>query len=253
MKKVFSILMVALLATLSLSSCKKDNSGQGGDDPTAKKIARITKLGDYKFSYNANGTVSSVVEDWGDGSYALNFVYNGTSININDSEGTVYKVTLNDKGLASKVEIVGDATFTYTYDANGFCIDCKKDGKDQCQQSIDDLCVMYWTRAAKNDDGTVDHWRHKDHTYLSKDNLGDLHPEWAEDFGQKRWFYETGLLGRGSSKLMSTAQWDDAEKIAKYEYVYDANGLVTKETKNYGMPGALEFDTEYVIEWELLK
>ncbi|MCQ2183977.1 MAG: DUF4595 domain-containing protein [Bacteroidales bacterium] len=253
MKKIFSIAMVAL-AAIAFTSCNKNNNGDNGGEETVKKIARIVKLGDYSFTYNANGTVKSVTENWDGGSETHDFVYEGSNLTIKVGDVTKYTVELNDKGYATKVNKISDAAvYTYTYDAAGFCVSCKLNGVDACQQSIDDNCVEYWTRAKKNDQGEFDHWRHKDHTYLSKDNLGDLHPEWAEDFGQKRWFYETGLLGRGSAKLMSTAQWDDSEKWAKYAYEFDSNGLPTKETKNYGEKGKEEFDTEYTITWELIK
>lgn len=248
--------MVALAATLTLASCKKDNGGQGGDDPTVKKIARVTRVGDYHFTYNQDGTVKDVTEIWGDqptDRETHTFYYNGKNITIKVGDVAKYEVTVNDKGLATTVKnCAKDETYTYTFDKDNFCIDAKCNGVDVCQQAVNDLCVDYWTRASKKEDGSLDHWRHKDHTYLSKDNLGDIHPEWAEDFGQKRWFYETGLLGRGSAKLMSTAQWDDAEKLAKYEYEYDSKGLVTKETKYYGLEGKMDLDTETVFEWQML-
>lgn len=257
--KKYLLFAAAALAAFSFTACQEKNGPENGkEDESFKKIARITKMGDYVFSYNDNGTVASVVETWGDGPddcYALNFVYNGTSLKINDSEATVYEVTLNDKGLATAVKNCADnVTYTYEYDNAGFCVKCKKDGADQCQQSINDNCVDYWTRMKKKDDGTFDHWRHKEHSYnTAQPNLGGVHTEWAEDFGQKRWFYETGLLGRASEYVCATAQWDDAEKLAKYEYEYDANGLITKETKYYGKDGAMDFDDEKTFEWELLK
>ena len=252
MKKIFTFALVALAATVALSSCKKDNSGQGGDDPTAKVTARIVKMDGYSFSYNKDGKVSAVTESWDGGSETHEFTYEGNKLTIKKEGVAVFNITLNDKGLATTVDKVGEAVYTYSYDANNFCVSCKKDGVDQCQQAIDDYCVQYWTRINTKEDAATRPWRHKDHTYLTKDNTCGIHSEWAEDFGMKRWFYETGLLGRASAKYMKTAQWDDAEKIAEYTYEFDANGYITKETKMYGKPGALEFDDEHTFEWQAI-
>ena len=67
------------------------------------------------------------------------------------------------------------------------------DGEDACRQNVTNECVDYWTRK-----GDGDTWRHKEHTYTTTENVGAVHTEWAEDCGIKRWFYESGLVGRAS-------------------------------------------------------
>ncbi len=103
------------------------------------------------------------------------------------------------------------------------------DGEDACRQNVTNECVDYWTRK-----GDGDTWRHKEHTYTTTENVGAVHTEWAEDCGIKRWFYESGL--------------------AEYTYEFDSvTGAISKETKNYGEPCALEFDCEFKFTWEAIK
>ena len=84
------------------------------------------------------------------------------------------------------------------------------------------------------------------HTYYSNVNAAGIHGEWDEDVKVKRWFYETGLVGRASAQIMRTAWWygvvnDDktevkqeyAAKLAYYPLNVDANNCVIVETKLY--------------------
>ncbi len=79
----------------------------------------------------------------------------------------------------------------------------------------------------------------KEASYLSEKNLGCVNTHWAEDAGFPRWVWEARLLGNTSVYLMHSCEWHNfsgmAGKAAVYTYEFDANGLVTAETKYYGV------------------
>ena len=98
-------------------------------------------------------------------------------------------------------------------------------------------------------------WRKKKHTYYTTVNNAGIHGEWDEDVKAKRWFYETGLLGRASAHVMRTAWWygivsDDkttvkpeyAAQLAYYPLDVDANNCVVTETKLYDTKEKYEAD-----------
>ena len=103
----------------------------------------------------------------------------------------------------------------------------------------------------------------KDATYLDKLNIGCIQTHWAEDLGFKRWAWEARLFGNTSVNLMEACVWHNfgdvmAEKTAVYTYEYDNNGLVTKETKYYGVwnetdTTGMDKDNEVTFTWEKIK
>ena len=251
-------LVFALVAMVALVSCKKDNPG-GDDEKAFKQTARMKTLiavysdgeESWEYTYNAQGRVSQVVAAWAGEPYStFTFTYSGNTCVVKDGDKNAYDIDLNDKGLATKIkDYVENKTIDLFYDADGFITSALINGEDACQQSVTNECVDYWTRK-----GDGDTWRHKEHTYTTTENVGAVHTEWAEDCGIKRWIYESGLVGRASRYCCATAQWADRTALAEYEYQFDATtGAISKETKNYGEPGALEFDCEFKFTWEAIK
>ncbi len=255
--------LAALTAFAALMvGCKKDNGGNDNskdDDTQITREWRIKTLGDswsepYTFSYDSKGRVASVVS----ASDNRVFSYDGNTLTITDNGSLEYTITLNSDGFATKV-VSADHTWEITYDANGYLIKGVKDGEQCTSQSIEDGNVLYWTRYDKEHD----FWRMKEATYLTDKNLGCIQTHYSEDLGFSRWAWEARLFGNTSVNLMESCIWHNygdeyAAKTAVYEYEKDANGVVTKEVKYYGVwngtdVSGMDVDTETVFTWEKIQ
>lgn len=233
MKKFFAISAMAVV-TMSFISCEKDdkkNDGNGDGSVKIEREWRVKTMSGYTYNYNSDGKVASVVSK--DDNRV--FEYSGNKLTIKDNDVIEYTMTLNNKGFATAVENA-DHKWAIEYDADGYMIKGTKDGVQCTSQSISDGNILYWTRF----DDKNNFWRMKDATYLDKLNIGCIQTHWAEDLGFKRWAWEARLFGNTSVNLMEACVWHNfgdvmAEKTAVYTYEYDANGLVTKETKYYGV------------------
>ena len=268
------LLMMAALAITTVS-CKKDGEDEGEDEakiPVAtyrvKNLMKSwegddMKSGDmYSYSYNADGTIAKVDAAWNKEVYSsFVFNWNGNTVSVVDAKNDnapVCTITVNDKKLATKIEQAADSevgkgwkTLEIAYDANGFLTIAKPDGKVNTVQSIDeDGNIEWWGRVGIEDQVSestaATGWRKKMHTYYSNVNAAGIHGEWDEDVKVKRWFYETGLVGRASANIMRTAWWygvvdkdnnvvkqEYAAKLAYYPLNVDANNCVIVETKLY--------------------
>ena len=264
MKKFFLFAAAAVVA-FSFASCKKDNGNNGGEEETGIKLEyRIKTLDGKAFTYNADGKVAS----YGDEEEVRTFVYEGNKLTIKDkwkengawsAEIIEYEMTLNADGFATEVKYGDNNVVTITYDKDGFFVEAKKNGTKITEQTIEDLNVMAWGRY----DQDHDFWRQKKATYLSKVNVGQVQTHWAEDLGMKRWMHEARLFGNTSVNVLETCRWwnygdEAAAKTAVYDYEYDANGCITKETKYYGVWNetdfnGLDFDDEHTFTWEKIK
>ncbi len=262
MKKLFAIVAMAAV-TMSFMSCQKDDNKDNNKDDDSGKVVRthrVKTMGDswsdpYTFSYDASGRVSSIVSK----SDNRVFEYNGNTLVIKDNGTVEYTMTLNSDGFATKV-VSADHTWDITYDANGYMIEGKKDGVKCTSQSIEDGNILYWTRYDKDND----FWRMKDATfYTDKVNTGCIQTHYAEDLGFKRWAWEARLFGYASVNLMESCRWHNygdelAAKTAVYIYEYDADGMVKKETKYYGVwnesdTQGMDEDTVTEFTWEKIQ
>lgn len=262
MKKLFTIAAMAAV-TMSFMSCQKDDNKDNNKDDDSGKVVRthrVKTMGDswsdpYTFSYDASGKVSSIVSK----SDNRVFEYNGNTLVIKDNGTVEYTMTLNSDGFATKV-VSADHTWDITYDANGYMIEGKKDGVKCTSQSIEDGNILYWTRYDKDND----FWRMKDATfYTDKVNTGCIQTHYAEDLGFKRWAWEARLFGNASVNLMESCRWHNygdelAAKTAVYIYEYDADGMVKKETKYYGVwnesdTQGMDEDTVTEFTWEKIQ
>ncbi|MBR3499922.1 MAG: hypothetical protein IKO04_00810 [Bacteroidales bacterium] len=263
MKKFF---VIAAIAAVALVACKKDdeNKGKNEDKGGIKLEYRIATLDGKAFTYNADGKVAS----YGNDNEIRTFVYEGNKLTIKDkwkeddgnwSEEIIeYEMTLNEQGFATEVKY-GDHNITITYDKNGFFTEAKDNGTKITDQTIEDNNVLSWGRYDKDHD----FWRQKKATYLEKVNVGQVQTHWAEDLGMKRWMHEARLFGNTSVNVLETCRWwnygdEPAAKTAVYDYEFDANGCITKETKYYGewnetdLTG-LNLDDEHTFTWEKIK
>lgn len=254
MKKIFAIAAMAAM-TVSFVSCEKDGSkdnGNGDEQNTVKREWRVKTYNSYTYSYNADGKVASIVSK--DDNRV--FEYNGNTLTIKDNDAVEYTMTLNADGFATKVTNADGNVWDIQYDAKGYLVEAKKDGVKCTSQSIEDGNILYWTRYDKEND----FWRMKDATYLTTKNTGCIQTHWAEDLGFKRWAWEARLFGNTSVNLMESCVWHNfgdnfAAKTAVYTYEYDNNGLVTTETKWYGVwnetdTTGMDKDDEATFTWE---
>lgn len=263
MKKFF---VIAAIAAAALVACNKDDNGKDGKDgQTGIKLEyRIATLDGKAFTYNADGKVAS----YGNDEEIRTFVYEGNKLTIKDkwkedgawsAEIVEYEMTLNEMGFATEVKWGDGNVETITYDKNGFFVEAVLNGTKQTEQTIEDNNVMAWGRFDKDHN----YWRQKKATYLEKDNVGQVQTHWAEDLKMKRWMHEARLFGNTSVKVLESCRWwnygdEPAEKTAVYDYEYDANGCITKETKYYGKWNesdltGMEFDDEHTFTWEKIK
>lgn len=269
------LLMMAALA-MTVVSCDKNKIDDEEDEakiptPTyrVKNMMKSwegddMKSGDmYSYTWNADGTIAKVDLAWAKEVYSsMVFTWSGNTVTVVDAKDDnkpICTITVNDKKLATKItqaaktEVAsGDwKTLELAYDANGFLTLAKVDGKVSTVQSIDeDGNIEWWGRVGIEDQvseqPTAAGWRKKMHTYYSNVNAAGIHGEWDEDVQLKRWFYETGLVGRASAQIMRTAWWygvvdkdnnvvkqEYAAKLAYYPLNVDANNCVIVETKLY--------------------
>ena len=265
MKKFYVIAAMAALAVVSISCNKNNTKPDGPEDPgTVTRTHRIKTMTNdspwsdeptvYTFSYDAQGRVASVVSK----SDNRVFTYEGSKLTIKNGDAIEYTMTLNAEGFATKVENA-EHTWEITYDAKGYMIKGVKDGVQCTSQKIEDGNILYWTRYDKDND----FWRMKDATYLSKANKGCVQTHYAEDLGFSRWAWEARLFGNTSVNVMESCRWKNfgdeyAPKTAVYTYEYDANGLIIKETKYYGVwnetdTTGMELDDAQIFTWEEIK
>ena len=296
------LLMMAALAITTLSCNKDKNEEEEEEGGIAKPTYRIKNLmkswdgddmksGDmYTYSYNADGTVAQVDLAWNKEVYSsMVFNWSGNTVTVVDAKkdnAPVCTITVNDQKLATKITQAAKSevatsdwkTLECAYDANGFLTLAKVDGVVNTVQSIDeDGNIEWWGRvgiASQVDETTTAAgWRKKMHTYYSNVNAAGIHGEWDEDVKVKRWFYETGLVGRASANIMRTAWWygvvnDDktevkqeyAAKLAYYPLNVDANNCVIVETKLYDTkekyesnPDSMGADDKTAFECEPIK
>ena len=276
------LLMMAALAITTLSCNKDKNEEEEEEGGIAKPTYRIKNLmkswdgddmksGDmYTYSYNADGTVAQVDLAWNKEVYSsMVFNWSGNTVTVVDAKkdnAPVCTITVNDQKLATKITQAAKSevatsdwkTLECAYDSNGFLTLAKVDGVVNTVQSIDeDGNIEWWGRVGIADQvsesTSASGWRKKMHTYYSNVNAAGIHGEWDEDVKVKRWFYETGLVGRASANIMRTAWWygvvdkennvvkqEYAEKLAYYPLNVDANNCVIIETKLYDKQSVYE-------------
>ena len=273
MKKIMLLMMAALAITAV--SCNKPGDDEGEDEakiatPTYRVKSYTHGKDYYNYTWNADGTVSKVELGYDGKAYSVYaFTWSASTVNVVDElsdNKPIATITINDKKLATKIEQPGESELSKSkliecsYDANGFLTLAKVDGKINTVQVIDeDGNIEWWGRVGieslVTEATTATGWRKKMHTYYSNVNAAGIHGEWDEDVKVKRWFYETGLVGRASAHIMRTAWWwgivnDDktavnpeyAAKLAYYPLNVDANNCVTTELKLYDSKEKYEAD-----------
>lgn len=243
MKKFITFAAIAF-AALAMVSCEKKDGDEGSTAAVEKRIKTFSLVGDgwadvYQYTYDDSGKLIKVYREE---SKQWSFAYNGSEVTIKNAEGnTAYTLTLNAEGYCEKmVDEWGDER-TYAYNSKGQITEIKKNGTVVSTLTIEDGCIVTWTREK---DGEL---QTKIHTYMSTKNLGSIHNIRSEATDPGQWLYEAGFFGKGTTYLCSSSQWQHSDAKATYTYEYDEDGYVTKELKDYpDYPETFEYSWEVV-------
>ncbi len=233
------MLAASFVATFTFSSCNKEK--KTNEEKTV--TYRITKFSvvdpggtwadNYVYTYAQDGKIVNV--DRGDKKW--DFAYNGNTIKITGTAKLT--LTLNDKGLCTKMVDEWNDERTYTYNSEGRITSISENGKLMSTITIEDGCIISWTR--DSDDAT----QTKNHKYSSQKNVYDIHNIYSEATEPAHWLYETGLFGHGTAYLAGESQWAHSTDKATYKYTFDEKETKLIENKDY--PGYPE-KFEYVFE-----
>ncbi len=233
------MLAASFAAAFVVTSCNKDKNAN--EEKTVKY--RITKFSvvdpggtwadNYVYTYAQDGKIVNV--DRGDKKW--DFAYNGNTIKITGTAKLT--LTLNDKGLCTKMVDEWNDERTYTYNSEGRITSISENGKLMSTITIEDGCIISWTR--DSDDAT----QTKNHKYSSQKNVYDIHNIYSEATEPAHWLYETGLFGHGTAYLAGESQWAHSTDKATYKYTFDEKETKLIENKDY--PGYPE-KFEYVFE-----
>jgi hypothetical protein len=237
MKQNLFVASIIILAAL-LSSCDKN---KGGEETTKRaQIATFTESDQgadwadiYTYTWT-DGKVTKVERTGLDGSLnrTFTFAYSGNNLIVtcDKHEGapayTYYTITLNDKGFIASLADEWE-TYTYTYNADNRITHIDRDGSPRSDIVIEAGNIMSWSKLS---DGA---WVTKAHAYSTDKNVAGIHNIYSEQGGCSRWFYETGLLGKGTENLCTSNQWSYSDKGSTLTYAADNDNNVTRETKTY--------------------
>jgi hypothetical protein len=241
-KKLFVLAGIAVLATSV--ACSTDN---GSDDPngnTELKV-RLASYAEsdqdeswadiYKYQYGADGKVSKITREGTDGvlnrEYTFAYAASGLTITVDKKEGdpayTYATITFGGNGYAASLKDEWDETYAYTYNADGYMTNVKRDGANRSDITVEDGCIATWTRSQN------DVWQTKDHTYSTEKNVAGIHNIYSEQFGSSRWLMETGMFGKANAYLCTGNKWQHSDVGSALTYALDDAQCVTRETKDY--------------------
>lgn len=251
MKKVFYVLAMLAIASLTFSACQKGNKAE--ENKVVKRMTHYMAhwvwdgqegVDDHAISYNADGKVAKIERE--DRSWT--FTYEGNKITaayVKEGENKdPYVFTLGDNGyVASFKDTWGDER-TCEYDAEGHLLKVSKGGEKKSELVWENGNLKKFSRYES------DTWQWKEQTFLADDNIGGIFPDCDDKAGIDRWMFEIGLFGKPSLKLLDEAAWDyEGAGVATQTYEKDKDGYVTKVTKVYG-----DDDPEIVeYKWEEVK
>lgn len=232
MKKI--ILLVAIVASLVISSCKKP-APEPVYYPRLATYEEVWEEGtdQWVYTYNADGYVTGVVRNWVEGGNAVldkswTFTWSYPSLSITGSSN--YDIVFGDNGYVKTMTEKGDGwqeTYTYVYDANGFMTSVSRDGELRSTITIENSNIKSWTRT---EDGEL---QTKNHTYSTVLNVAGIYNIYSEKAGAGRWLMETGYFGRPCNNLCESNQWAHSDIKSTMKYDFDVNNCVTKVTKTY--------------------
>ena len=242
MKKYFAI-AAAVCAALVTMSCQKNDDGKGDEAKVSKRVATFSLVGDgwadvYQFTYDNDKVVKVFREEGKEWS----LTYSDKNVKIVGKDVN-YDCALNDMGFVSTLTDEWGDTFAFTYDKEGRITKIDKCVKNITTVTIEDGCIVTWTRIKDGETQT------KNHKYISTKNVGDIHNIYPEVYPiAGRWMMETGLFGHGTAYLCGENQWAHSDAKGVLTYDTDADGFVTAEHKDYP-----DWPEEFAYTWEVVK
>lgn len=204
------------------------------DKPAEAKAYRVASFADmwdkWFYSYNEDGTPKRIyrtADNQPDGALDREwlFEYKGNTLNVTGKNTWV--MAIDENKHVSKL-IDGSNIYEYSYDADGYLTQVKKNAEVICEVVIENGNIAKWSKI--KDGAQV--W--KLHTYTSALNVSGIHAITAEGIGASRWLVETGLFGKACRNLHATNGWDYSDKSSTFTFELDADGAVVKESKLYG-------------------
>lgn len=245
MKKILYFIAALSVAAL-LFSCDKDKKGKI-DDEDAVKIewrGRIDRLADawdhWDFTYNENGAITKVDRDEGDKIWNFDWTGN-TNISSNAAISGQDEMTIstNDKGAITKL-VNGEDTYTYTYDANGFMTEAKKNGTVYTRITVEGGNVTKVVDYNENENTL-------EFEYGTEDNAEGFMLHWYDQYIKKgypswhRFLVEGGLFGKGPAKRPVSVKINDVQ----HDIIYDAPAIADGfEVLGWYVDGLTEWDVE---------
>ena len=250
MKKAFYAIAILAVAAAAFTGCKKDDDKKK-DEKIVKRVAMCgDKWDKYYFTYDEDGRIKEVNRNPNsDGGYERTWTFNWTSTGAvvnyvkEGEEKPDITINIGENGyISSYTDEYGDTRYL-TYDSDGYLTQVKKGDEVKSNIIVEDGNYVKWSRFSSGAE------QFKIQTFLKDDNIGGIHPDYADKTDPARWFYEIGLCGKASKKLLDQAVWDGSESIAVHTYEKDDDGYVTTVSKVYGT-GEPEL---YYYEWEVVK
>jgi hypothetical protein len=241
MKKALYLLLFVAMATVAISSCKKDN----GDDPIVVVVSPIKSMGvvypdgveRYDFTYDATSKKISKIEDYWNDELDKTLVYDysvaGKLTITGGSDPIVYD--LNASGYVSKEAWSADEWVAYEYNTDGYLIKVTEHwgGEDHLKNEIEIVNGNAIKHTTYDDDG-VTVKKIKTFTFTTGDNVNDIHQTSIIDNNTKP---IGNLFGKPSKKLVDYLEyWDPREEpIAKSRttitYEFDTKNRPSKITR----------------------
>ncbi|MCD8031259.1 MAG: hypothetical protein LUF85_10695 [Bacteroides sp.] len=205
-------------------------------------IYRVATFADdwdtWYYEYNTDGKVSHVYRLTADGEIDREwlFAYSGLSLEVTGRD--TYAITLNEEGYAATMDD-GANQYVYTYQ-EGYLVQVERDGEPYSNIEVENGNIMKWSRFTEGVE------QFKLHTYGTVPNVGGAHCVYSERAGISRWLAETGLFGKPSALCHTSNVWDHSGTSSFFTFVYDTNGCIQQEIKDYD--GYIEnfFYTYYV-------
>lgn len=250
-KALLMFAIVALAASMALTSCKKPA-------PEPVYYPRMTTYSEdwgngmdqWVYTYNTDGYVTKVVRNWVEAGNAIldkewDFAWSYPKLTITGTDN--YDITFGANGLVSTMTEKGDGwqeTYSYSYDVNGYLVSVSRNNDLRSEIVIENGNIKSWTRFNKDDQV----WQTKNHTYSHVVNFAGIHNIYSEQAGASRWLMETGYFGMPTMNLCSGNQWAHSDKASTMAYEFDTNNCVTKVVKTYD-----GYDEISLYTWEMVE
>jgi len=266
MQKALKYVMVALVAIVSIASCKKEINFNAKPDPSGNGCSLTTLkadldlIGSYTiaFSYDALGRISKATT----GAETNTYAYAANKITATDQDGYKAEIVLENgravsSGSAGAVVVGGvsyDYTRKYTYNSDGYLIQVKNYFNGNLS-TTDNLTYANGNLVkAVSVDANLDYTETTTYTYSSEIAVNTY--EISDPLSYHVDYFPGGYFGKQSKNVLlksSTKTVDEngdprTEQVLTFTSQYDAKGNATSlaftaVSSFYAQNGPVETDT----------